>query len=63
MTERTRQILEDLEAVRDNLLAFADDIWHSIDHNDAQALEEGVEFKRKYDERLAAFDALVTGGI
>jgi len=29
MTERMRQIPEDLETVRENLLAFSDDIWHS----------------------------------
>ncbi len=52
MTDRTRQILEDLEAVRENLLAPADDIWQSIDHNDAQPLEEGVEFRREYNEKL-----------
>src|SRR5437660_8196234 len=56
--ERTRQILEDLEAVRENLLALSDDIWLSIDHNDPQALEEGVQFKRSYNEKVAAFDAL-----
>ena len=54
--ERTRQILEDLEAVRENLLALSDDIWRSIDHNDPQALEEGVQFKRAYNEKMAAFD-------
>jgi hypothetical protein len=54
--ERTRQILEDLEAVRENLLALSDDIWLSIDHNDPQALEEGVQFKRAYNEKMAAFD-------
>ncbi len=55
---RTRQILEDLEAVRENLLALSDDIWLSIDHNDPQALEEGVEFKRTYNEKTRAFDQL-----
>jgi hypothetical protein len=29
--DRTRAILEDLEAVRENLLAFSDDIWAGID--------------------------------
>ncbi len=58
MTERTLQILQDLEAVRENLLALSDDIWLSIDHNDSDALEEGVEFKRTYNAKLAAFDAL-----
>jgi len=60
MTERTLQILRDLEAVRENLLALSDEIWLSIDHNDADALEEGVEFKRAYNSKLAAFDALST---
>lgn len=58
MTERTLQILRDLEAVRENLLALSDEIWLSIDHNDADALEEGVEFKRAYNAKLSAFDAL-----
>ena len=58
MTERTLQILQDLEAVRENLLALSDDIWLSIDHNDPDSLEAGVEFKRTYNAKLAAFDAL-----
>jgi hypothetical protein len=32
--------------VRENLLALSDEIWQSIDHNDPEALEEGVQFKR-----------------
>lgn len=60
MNGKTRTILEDLEAVRENLLALSDDIWLSIDHNDGQALEEGVQFKRAYNEKMAAFDALAT---
>lgn len=44
----THSILEDLETVRENLLALLDDIWYSIDHNDTQALEEGVELKRNH---------------
>jgi hypothetical protein len=58
MTERTLQILRELEVVRENLLALSDEIWISIDHNDADALEEGVEFKRAYNSKLSAFDAL-----
>jgi hypothetical protein len=42
MPDRTREILEDLEAVRENLLALSDEIWQSINHNDPEALEEGV---------------------
>ncbi len=58
--ERTRQILEDLEAVRENLLALSDDIWQSINHNDPEALEAGVEFKRAYNAKAAAFDAVAS---
>lgn len=60
MTDRTRRILEDLEAVRENLLGLSDDIWQSIDHNDSEAMEEGVQFKRTYNEKLAGFDRLAT---
>src|SRR5271167_86320 len=60
MQDRTRRILGDLEAVRENLLALSDDIWLSIDHNDAQALEEGVEFKRSYNAKAAAFDQVAS---
>lgn len=60
MTDRTRLLLEDLEAVRENLLALSDDIWQSIDHNDPDSLEEGVAFKRNYNEKLATFDTLAT---
>lgn len=57
---RTRLILEDLEAVRENLLAFSDDIWLSIDHNDDTALEDGVTFKRAYNQKVAAFDSVAS---
>ena len=57
---RTRRILEDLEAVRENLLALSDDIWLSIDHNDPQALDAGVEFKRAYNAKAAAFDVVAS---
>lgn len=60
MHNRTRQLLEDLEAVRENLIALSDDIWLGIDHNDPEALEEGVQFKREYNEKISAFDALAT---
>lgn len=58
--ERTRQILEDLADVRENLLALSDDIWLSIDHNDAQSLEEGVEFKRAYNAKAVAFNQVAS---
>src|SRR3954464_4141146 len=59
-SDRTRKILEDLEAVRENLLALSDDIWRSIDHNDPEALEAGVEFKRAYNAKAADFDRVAT---
>lgn len=58
--ERTRAILENLEEVRENLLALSDDIWRSIDHNDPAALDEGVEFKRAFNAKSSAFDAAAT---
>ena len=60
MPHRTREILEDLEAVRENLLALSDEIWQSIDQNDPDGLEEGVRFKRAYNEKMAAFDTLAS---
>jgi hypothetical protein len=58
--DRVRRMLEDLEAVRENLLGLSDDIWLNIDHNDPEGLEEGVEFKRSYNEKMAAFNKLAT---
>lgn len=57
---RTRLILEDLEAVRENLLELSEDIWTSIDHNDSDALEAGVEFKRAYNLKVDAFDTVAS---
>jgi hypothetical protein len=53
---RTREILQDLEAVRENLLALSDDIWAGIDRQDLQAFDEGVQFMRMFVERNSAFD-------
>lgn len=57
---RIRNILDDLEGVRENLLALSDDIWLSIDHNDPQDFEAGVEFKRAYNAKSAAFDQIAS---
>jgi len=46
--------------VRENLLALSDDIWLSIEHNDPQALDAGVEFKRAYNAKAAAFDVVAS---
>jgi hypothetical protein len=57
-TDRIREILEDLEAVRENLLALSDDIWAAIDRQDLAAFDEGVLFMRSYIEKRTAFDQL-----
>lgn len=57
---RTRSILEDLEAVRENLLALSDDIWSNIDRQDVAAFDEGVQFMRSYVEKMAAFDEVAS---
>ena len=56
--DRTRAILEDLEAVRENLLALSDDIWVGIDRQDLAAFDEGVRFMRSYVEKMTEFDRL-----
>jgi len=57
MTDRIRSILQ-RQQTREDLLALSDDIWLSIDHNDTQAMEEGVAFKKEYNVKVAAFDKL-----
>jgi hypothetical protein len=60
MTTTIRNILQDLERVRENMLALSDDIWLSIDHNDPESLQHGVQFKQAYNERMIAFDRLAS---
>lgn len=58
MTTIIRDILQDLERTRENMLALSDDIWLSIDHNDPEAMREGVAFKTEYNDHMKAFDRL-----
>lgn len=60
MTNRIRSILEQLEQTREDLLALSDDIWQSIDHNDDDAMAEGVAFKQRYNTKMAEFDTLAS---
>lgn len=53
--QRIRSILEDLESVRENLLALSDDIWLSIDHNNNEAMQQGIEFKHEYNTKMESF--------
>jgi len=56
VSDRTRSILQELEQVREDLLALSDDIWLNIDHNDNEALAEGCRFKADYNEKMARLD-------
>lgn len=57
MNERVQAILADLETIREQLLAFADDVWLGIDHRNAAQLAGGVQFIQAYNDQVAVFDA------
>jgi hypothetical protein len=58
--DRTRRILEALEANGENSLALSDNIWLSINHNDPELPKAGVEFKRAYNAKAADFDRVAS---
>jgi hypothetical protein len=58
MTQPIRNILRDLDNIRENLFAFSDDVWLNIDHNDTQAMKAGIAFKEKLNAQLDAFGKL-----
>jgi hypothetical protein len=58
MQNSVQSILAQLEKTQQDLLGLSDEIWKSIDHNDPQALEQGVAFKKDYNARLTAFNTL-----
>ncbi len=58
MNMQVKGLLDQLEELREQLLAFADDVFHSIDHRNPDQLAQGVEFIKTYNDRLAAFDQL-----
>lgn len=60
MKERIQQILTELERVQENLLSLSDDVWLSIDHNNSQALQKGVEFKLAFNEKLDGFNQITS---
>jgi hypothetical protein len=57
MRKKIRNILTNLESVKEDLLALSDDIWLSIDHNASQAVQRGAEFKIAYNDCMQAFTA------
>jgi hypothetical protein len=60
MADKIKEILQDLERVRESMLALSDDIWLSIEHNEPEALKEGYEFKQSYNEKMIEFDRLAS---
>ena len=58
MTQPIRNILHDFDNIRENLLAFSDDVWLNINHNDTKAMKAGMAFKEKLNAQLDAFGKL-----
>jgi hypothetical protein len=56
VNDRVRDILADLERVRQDLRAYSDDVWLGTDHNDSTALKKAYEFKLAYNAKMAEFD-------
>lgn len=44
MNMQVKGLLDQLEELREQLLAFADDVFHSIDHRNPDQLAQGIEF-------------------
>lgn len=57
MSDCVRQILADLERLRERLVALSDDIWLNIDHHDPHAMKAGVELMQTYHVVSAKFDS------
>lgn len=55
MKDKANQLREALERINEDLLTLSDDIWLEIDHNDAEALEKGVAFKKAFNEQQSGF--------
>lgn len=58
---RARQIIGDLESVRQDLLDLQAEIWNSIDFTDQEALEESVAFNKAYNDNVQSIDASAQG--
>jgi hypothetical protein len=53
---RIRQILEDLESSRQDLLDLAGEIWEAIDPTDEDDLEAGCEFMKAFNDKVQKLD-------
>ena len=58
MNMQVKGLLDQLEEVREQLLAFADDAFHSIDYRNPEQLARGTAFIGEFNERLTTFDQL-----
>jgi hypothetical protein len=58
MSNQIRNILENLEQVREDLLSLSDVFWMNTKDKNAEKLEQGVAFQKEYDAKVAAFDLL-----
>ncbi|MCC5841662.1 MAG: hypothetical protein JJT96_16220 [Opitutales bacterium] len=61
MKTKAIQLREALERINEDLLTLSDDIWLNIDHNDPDALERGVDFKKAFNARQTAFAQAAQG--
>lgn len=55
---QAKQLQETLDRLNEDLLSLSDDIWLSIDHNDTDAMKEGVKIKTQYNDKLTQFAQL-----
>ncbi len=55
---QAKKLQETLDQLNEDLLSLSDDIWLSIDHNDTDAMQEGVRIKAQYNDQLTAFAQL-----
>jgi hypothetical protein len=57
MQEKIKNILSNLKSAQEDLLALSDDLWLEIDHNDNDAIRNGVAFKEEFNLRNNEFTA------
>ncbi len=55
MKERIKSILSNLKNIQEDLLALSDDLWLEIDHNDNEAINNGVRFKSEFNKTNQEF--------
>lgn len=60
MDERAKNILTDLETMRENLLAFADEVWQGINYRDRSLREQSMRALDAYNEKVEEFGQLTS---